>query len=55
MVLYEAGEIDVMEVKAPDLELVTDPKNPLSKELVRARPDFSLTPNPPKDGLGDSP
>ena len=42
LLLYETGEIDVLEVETEDVELVTDPDNSLSKEVLRVRPDFSL-------------
>ena len=42
LLLYETGEIDVLEVETVDVELVTNPDNSLSEEVVRVRPDFSL-------------
>ena len=42
-VLYESGEIDLIELSAADLEGISDPANPLSGETVLAKPDLSLT------------
>ena len=42
LVLYESGEIDAMVVEADDLPLITNPDNPLNKELVRAKSDFAF-------------
>ena len=42
MAMYENGEIDITGVGLADLDRVTNPNEPLNKELVVAPPDFDI-------------